>query len=253
MRAYPEFYMTPDLYLAAFFILLLAYFIRGITGFGSGLIAIPLLAHFLPLTFVVPMMLALDFVASIVLSRHTRLQVRWDEIRVLIPTSIAGMLVGAFLLVSLPREPLLVGLGLFVIFFGLRYLFNVHGEKLISRWWSLPTGMSGGLIGAMFGTGGPPYVVYLTHRLHDKTQLRGTLSGLFMLEGALRIITFLFMGLLLQPDMLKSLLLALPLMGLGLYLGNRVHLGITRQQQLALIGILLLGSGGSLLWKAWTL
>ena len=245
--------MTPELYLTAFFILLCAYLIRGITGFGSGLIAIPLLAHFLPLTFVVPLLLVLDFIASIVLSRHTRLQVRWDEIRVLIPTSIAGMVTGAVLLVNLPREPLLVGLGLFVIFFGLRYLFNIHGEKPISRWWSLPTGLSGGLIGAMFGTGGPPYVVYLTHRLHDKTQLRGTLSGLFMLDGALRIVTFLIMGLLLQPDLLQALLLALPLMGLGLYLGNRVHLGISRRQQLALIGVLLLGSGGSLLWKAWSI
>jgi uncharacterized membrane protein YfcA len=243
--------MTPDIYLAAVFILLFAYFIRGITGFGSGLIAIPLLAHFLPLTFVVPMVLALDFAASIALSRHTHLQVRWDEIRLLIPTSIVGMLIGALLLVNLPREPLLAGLGSFVIFFGLRYLFNVHGEQQISRWWSLPTGLSGGLIGAMFGTGGPPYVVYLSHRLHDKTQLRGTLSGLFMLEGALRILVFLFMGLLLQPDMLQALALSLPLMGLGLYLGNRVHLGISRRQQLALIGMLLLGSGASLLWKAW--
>ena len=57
--------MVPDLsmsepYLAAFFILLCAYFIRGITGFGSGLIAIPLLAHFLPLSFVVPMVLVTD-------------------------------------------------------------------------------------------------------------------------------------------------------------------------------------------------
>lgn len=244
--------MTPDIYFAAFFILLFAYIVRGITGFGSGLIAIPLLAHFLPLTFVVPMMLALDFVASIVLSHHTHLEVRWDEIKILMPTSLAGMLIGVILLVKLPHEPLLVGLGLFVIFFGLRYLFNVHNENPISRWWSLPTGLSGGLIGAMFGTGGPPYVVYLSHRLHDKTQLRGTLSGLFMLEGALRIVTFLIMGLLFQPDILKSLLLSLPIMAIGLYLGNRVHLGITRQQQLGMIGVLLLGSGGSLLWKAWS-
>ena len=244
--------MTPDIYFAAFFILMFAYFIRGITGFGSGLIAIPLLAHSLPLTFVVPMMLALDFVASIVLSRHTRMQVRWDEIKILMPTSLIGMLIGVVLLVKLPHQPLLVGLGLFVIFFGLRYLFNVHSETTISRWWSLPTGLSGGLIGAMFGTGGPPYVIYLSHRLHDKSQLRGTLSGLFLLEGALRITTFLFMGLLFQPNILISLLLSLPLMALGLYLGDKVHLGITRQQQLAMVGILLLGSGASLLWKAWS-
>ena len=98
--------MTPETYLAAFLILLLAYFLRGITGFGSGLIAIPLLAHFLPLTFVVPMVLVLDFAASIVLSSHTRLLVRWDEIRWLLPTSIFGIVVGSALLVSLPREPL---------------------------------------------------------------------------------------------------------------------------------------------------
>ncbi|MDT8451821.1 MAG: sulfite exporter TauE/SafE family protein [Gammaproteobacteria bacterium] len=243
--------MTPEVYLAAFFILLFAYFLRGITGFGSGLIAIPLLAHFLPLTFVVPMVLVLDFVASVVLSRHTRLQVRWDEIQFLIPASIIGILLGTFLLVNLPREPLLVALALFVIIFGLRYVFNVHGEKPISRWWSLPTGLIGGLIGALFGTGGPPYVVYLSHRLHDKTQLRGTLSGLFMFDGALRIITFLIFGLLLQTEMLTALLLALPLMMLGLYLGNRVHLGISHRQQMAIIGGLLLLSGGSLLWKAW--
>jgi uncharacterized membrane protein YfcA len=242
--------MTLETYLAAFFILLLAYLLRGITGFGSGLIAIPLLAHILPLTFVVPMVLVLDFAASIVLSSRKHMQVRWDEVRPLLPPSVIGILLGSFLLISLPREPLLVSLGLFVIFFGLRYVFNVHSEKPISRWWSVPTGLSGGLIGAMFGTGGPPYVVYLSHRLHDKTQLRGTLSGLFLLDGAFRIVTFLSLGLLLQADMFTALLMGLPVTGIGLYLGNKVHLGITHRQQLAVIGCLLLLSGGSLLWKA---
>jgi uncharacterized membrane protein YfcA len=244
--------MTSETYLAAFLILLLAYFLRGITGFGSGLIAIPLLAHILPLTFVVPMVLVLDFVASIVLSSRKHMQVRWDEIRPLLPTSIVGIVIGSFMLISLPREPLLVSLGLFVIFFGLRYVFNIHGDKPISRWWSVPTGLSGGLIGALFGTGGPPYVVYFSHRLHDKTQLRGTLSGLFLLDGAFRVITFLSLGLLLQADMFTALLMGLPVAGIGLYLGNKVHLGITHRQQLAVIGGLLLVSGGSLLWKAFS-
>lgn len=238
-----------DHYTVAAAILLGAYFIRGITGFGSGLIAVPLLAHFLPLSFVVPAMLVLDLVASLALMGHARLQVHWDEIRWLLPSTIAGTLAGAVLLVNLPREPLLVGLASFVIFFGLRYVFNVHGEQTISRWWSVPTGLSGGLIGAMFGTGGPPYVVYLSHRLHDKTRLRGTLSGLFMIEGALRTATFLVMGLFAQERMVTTIVLALPLVAAGLVLGHRVHTGISRRQQLALIGALLITSGVSLLWK----
>jgi len=93
--------------------------------------------------------------------------------------------------------------------------------------------------------------VYLSHRLHDKTKLRGTLSGLFLLDGAFRFITFLSLGLLFQAEMLSSLLMGLPITAIGLYLGNKVHLGITHRQQLAIIGCLLLVSGGSLLWKAW--
>jgi hypothetical protein len=52
--------------------------------------------------------------------------------------------------------------------------------------------------------------------------------------------------------MFNALLMGLPVMAIGLYLGNKVHLGITQRQQLAIIGCLLLVSGGSLLWKAFS-
>lgn len=232
-------------------ILLAAYFIRGITGFGSGLIAVPLLAHLAPLQFVVPLCLVLDFSASLALSRHGRHQVRWDEIRPLLPFTILGIVLGSLLLLNLPREPLLIGLGLFVMLFGMRYVLNLHGEGTLSRRWAPPAGLLGGMIGALFGTGGPPYVIYLTHRLRDKFELRATFSGLFLLEGALRILSFLVAGLLLQAELFRTLLFALPVMALGLFLGNRVHVGIGQRQMVLLIGLLLVVSGASLLWRAW--
>ena len=242
--------MGAEAYVAALGIILAAYFIRGITGFGSGLIAVPLLAHFLPLQTVVPLVLVLDFSASLLLSRHTRAQVRWDEIRPLLPTTLIGILAGVSLLVNLPREPLLTGLAVFVLFFALRYLFNIHGERRISRLWALPAGFTGGLTSALFGTGGPPYVIYLSHRTREKSALRATFSGLFMLDGALRIVTFLATGLL-ASDLLPCIALSLPVMAAGLYFGNKAHLGISNRQTLTLIGALLLVSGASLLWKVW--
>jgi uncharacterized membrane protein YfcA len=232
-------------------IILVAFVIRGITGFGSGLIAVPLLAHFLPLQFVVPFMLVLDFTAAVTLLGGQGLrQVRWDELKPLVPFGIAGVLLGISLLMNLPKTPLLLGLGVFVLIFGLRSLLNLHGEHTISRLWAIPAGLTGGTVGALFGTGGPPYVIYLSHRLHDKGELRATFSGLFMIEGGLRVILFLFTGLLLQENMATALLLALPVSMLGLYLGHHVHLGIGRAQMMKLIGLLLLGSGASLIWKA---
>lgn len=211
----------------------------------------PLLAHFLPLQFVVPFVLVLDFTASIALGGTTRDQIDWNELKPLLPFGAAGVLLGVTLLIRMPREPLLIGLGIFVLIFGARTLLNIHGEKPISRLWAVPAGLTGGTVGALFGTGGPPYIIYLSHRLKDKTKLRATFSGLFTLEGGLRVVTFLATGLLLQGGMLTALLAALPIMALGLYLGHRVHLGISSRQMLKLIGALLIGSGASLIWKAW--
>jgi uncharacterized protein len=232
-------------------IILFAYFVRGISGFGSGLIAVPLLAHFAPLTFVVPLILVTDFTASAVLGRAVRGHIQWREIRALLPASALGVILGVTLLLKLPRESLLTALGVFVLIFGVRNVLNLHGAKPVSRRWAWPAGLVGGTVGAMFGTGGPPYVIYLTHRLRDKSQLRATFSGLFMLDGGIRVVTFLVTGLLLQPDLLWAVPGALPLLGLGLYLGHRAHVGLSPKQILRVIGTILLVSGTSLLWKAW--
>lgn len=231
-------------------ILLTAYFIRGITGFGSGLIAVPLLALFLPLKFVVPMVLLLDFTASIVIGGFNFKHVKWGEIGILIPFGLIGVVLGTNLLVNLPSEPMLFALSAFVFIFALRNLFNIHGEKLASRGWAVPTALTGGTVGALFGTGGPPYVIYLSHRIHNKSDLRATLSALFFTEGLMRIISFLIVGLLMSTKVWLAYFAALPLVLGALYLGGRVHVGLAPSQMTRLVGVLLLVSSVSLLFKA---
>lgn len=235
---------------AATVILATAYFIRGITGFGSGLISVPLLALFLPLQFVVPLVLLLDFTASMVIGGFNFTRVRWSEIRLLVPFSIVGVIAGTYLLIHLPPEPMLIALGLLVLVFGLRNLLNLHGHKPVSRIWAAPAGVAGGTVGALFGTGGPPYVIYLNHRLQDKSDLRATFSALFFAEGAVRIASFLVAGLLLTPEIWLAFGLALPLMLGALYVGGRIHIGLSAAQMTRLVGLLLLGSGVTLLIKA---
>jgi uncharacterized membrane protein YfcA len=231
-------------------VLLTAYFIRGITGFGSGLISVPLLALFLPLTFVVPLVLLLDFTASIVIGGFNVKQVKWGEIGVLIPFSVLGVILGTHLLVNLPLMPMLIALAVFVFLFALRNLFNMHGDKPISRGWAPPAALTGGTVGALFGTGGPPYVIYLSHRIREKGELRATFSALFFAEGLMRIISFLIAGLLLSANVWIAYLAALPLMLGAVYLGGRVHVGLAPSQMTRLIGVLLLVSSVSLVYKA---
>ena len=231
-------------------ILLVAYFIRGITGFGSGLISVPLLALFLPLKFVVPLILLLDFTASIVIGGLNFKRVKWGEVGVLIPFGIVGVVLGTTLLVNLPSEPMLIALAVFVFIFALRSLFNIHGDKPASRAWAVPASLTGGTVGALFGTGGPPYVIYLSHRIRDKSDLRATFSALFFTEGLMRIASFVVAGLLMSGQVWVTYFAALPLVLGMLYLGGRVHVGLSQQQMTRLVGVLLLVSSVSLLFKA---
>ncbi|MDR3394633.1 MAG: sulfite exporter TauE/SafE family protein [Parasulfuritortus sp.] len=232
-------------------VLLVAYFIRGISGFGSGLVAVPLLALKLPLTFVVPLILLTDFTSSLVLGGLNFKQVAWPEIRRLLPTGLIGVVTGTFLLVSLPKNPVLIGLGSFVILFALRgLLLSGREPKPVSTRWAWPAGLTGGMVGALFGTGGPPYVIYLSHRLFDKGQLRATFSGLFMLDGLSRIISFTVSGLLLDTRLLWAYLGAMPVALLALWLGSHVHTRLTQVQMMKVISLILLGSGLSLYFKA---
>lgn len=238
--------------LHAVLVLLLAYFIRGISGFGSGLVAVPLLAMVFPLPLVVPTILLLDFTASLVLGGLNLKHVRWDEVRPLVPFGVLGVVLGTTLLINTPRTPLLMGLGAFVLIFAIRNLLNLHGDRPVSRWWALPASLTGGTIGALFGTGGPPYVIYLSHRLRDKGQLRATFSGVFFLEGMVRIASFAGAGLLLNMQVLKGYGFGLPIALFALYGGSHVHTGLSQSQVMRMIGALLLLSSLSLFVKALT-
>jgi uncharacterized membrane protein YfcA len=232
-------------------VLLLAYFIRGISGFGSGLVAVPLLALKLPLTFVVPLILLTDFTSSLVLGGLNFRQVAWSEIRRLLPTGLIGVMTGTFLLVSMPRAPILIGLGSFIILFALRSLLLSGREpKPIATWWARPAGLAGGMVGALFGTGGPPYVIYLSHRLFDKSQLRATFSGLFILDGLSRIVSFTISGLLLDIRLAWAYLGAMPIALAALWLGSHAHTRLSQSQMMKIISLILLGSGISLFFKA---
>src|SRR5258706_15239156 len=210
-------------------ILMSAYFIRGITGFGSALISVPLLALSQPLQFAVPLVLALDFTASLVLGGLNRKQANWSEIKILLPFGMIGACLGAYALVTLPTTPILLTLGAFTMFFGFRNIFGLQPVGQLSRVRAIPAGLAGGGAGALFGTGGPPYIMYLTRRLLDKGEVRATFSWLFAIEGGVRLAIFLFAGLLLDTKLQIAYVLGLIPVAAGPEPGNKVHPAINEE------------------------
>lgn len=242
--------MSPELS-AAGAAIVFAYLVRGVSGFGSALLAVPLLAHLYPLTLVVPLMVVLDMVAALALTAVGQRagHVDWREVAVLVPGTLVGVAAGLWILLNIEADWLLLLLAVFVIFFGLRFLAGVHGSRSVSRGWALPAGFVGGTVGSVFATGGPPYVIYLGHRIAAKQALRGTLSAVFLIDGAIRLAAMTAGGLLSRADLVPLLALGSVAMAAGLALGHRLHVGLSERQMAVVVGALLVASGGSLLWR----
>jgi hypothetical protein len=228
---------------------LLAYIILGISGFGSALVTTSLLVHFLPLQTVVPLVVMVDFLATVFNGVRFREHIEVAELKLLIPAVIIGILSGVTLLTTLPKHAALLMLGGFVTGYGIYRLVTRPSAKPVSRWWGVPTGLIGGLIGGLFGVGGPIYATYLAARIPDPARMRATLSAVFSFSTGLRVTVYLISGLLLQSEVWWAFLLLLPSMPIGLAIGHRLHARLTREQVGRFISILLVISGLSLLWK----
>ncbi len=233
---------------AATAILVVAYVVRGITGFGSGLIAIPLLTLMLPLTLVVPLIGLLDYLASLTHGFHHRRQIRWRELLPLLPFSLAGLLIALYLFKTVDAVLLSRILGGIVLLYALYSLFSHPPKGGHSRAWAAPLGGLGALIGTLFGTGGPFYVIYLQLRGLDKAAFRASVATIFLLDGMGRIVGYTASGFY-TGELMWMLLAALPVAGAALYAGGHIHTSISAESFRRAIGVVLIGSGLMLLLR----
>ena len=195
---------------AAAVIVVLGYIVYGLTGFGASIIAIPLLALFLPLRFAVPMMLVFDLVTGLLLGLRNRRQLSKVELLRLLPIVAVGMVGGVTLLVQVAERWLLLGLGSFVVGYAAWSLLSRKLPLPISVRWAYPAGLIGGAFTALYGTGGPVYTVYLARRLADKTQLRATVGVLVFCTALIRLVLFTGSGFYRQTGLLPLALALLP-------------------------------------------
>lgn len=224
-----------------------AYTVRGLAGFGSGLIAIPLLALSFPLTVVVPLVVALDYLGSATQGLKNRELISWRDLLPLLPFTVVGVLGALYLLDALDADFLRRALGVFVLAYAVYQLLPLP-ELRATRLSAVPYGVLGGLVGTLFGTGGPFYVIYLSLRGLEKGALRASFATWFIIDGTMRLAGYAAFGFL-SLDTLIKLAAALPFAGVGLLLGGRIHTNISEQAFRRVISVLLLISGCGLLLK----
>lgn len=235
----------------AVLIIFCAYFIFGVSGFGSSIVAVPLLVQLYPLTTVVPMMVLMDICASLYLGRKVSGDANKKELVWLFPFTLIGMAIGIALLMNSPSEPLLLTLGLFAAANGMRILFQRSSVEHIAihKWWALPFGTAGGIFTALFATGGPIYVSYLGMRIVDPKVVRATMAFAIFMLTILRLIFMVAVGLILSLDVLiLAAVLAAPLF-IGITAGTKFHTKLSQSAMKRSVGLILIFSGMMLLLR----
>lgn len=227
-----------------------AYVVMGLSGFGSTMISVPILAHFLPLSYLVPLMVLIDLASTLLIGHQGREHVAKAELKLLVPLMFVGLIVGVTLLVGVPDRYLRAALGVFAAAIGINGIFNPVLKSAISRLWVIPAGLVGGVASTLFGAGGPIYATYLSGRLNDKSQLRSTVSTLISISAFSRGVVYAVSGLLLTKAIFLGLILMAPFAWLGLKIGGHIHVGLTHTQMRRVVGTVLVCAGLSLLARA---
>ena len=158
-----------------------------------------------------------------------------------------GILGGLYLLTVMPTWILAKTLGVFVIAFGIYQLLPfrpARGSRVAATY----CGILGGLLGTLFGTGGPFYAIYLNMRALDRTAFRATFALNFLIDGGVRLIAYAVLGIL-HRETLLHIAAAVPIAAAGLFAGGRIQTGLSQRTFVQIIGILLLGGGIALLLR----
>jgi uncharacterized membrane protein YfcA len=224
--------------------------IFGITGFGAALVTIPLATHLVPLKFALALFVIVDLAAAVSVGlENPRNAVRREWTR-LVPMILAGTALGVTLLVNLPRAVGMLLLGIFVIGFAL-YTLRPHArQRIVSSAWAWVAGFAGGITSTLFGAGGPPYAIYLSQRGLSKEQFRATLGLATLTSISVRLVAFVLTGLLLDAKVWLTALAAVPGCLLGIWIARKIFARISRDALMRAVALLLLASGGSLIFRA---
>lgn len=232
---------------------LFAYIVRGMSGFGAGLVAAPMLAFVLPVHVIVPTTGLLVFILFVFITVRDRRDVIWRELKLLVAPTIAGVIAGLVLFRLLDNRLLVIMLGGFLVLYAV-YMLAVHAFGLpgfkCSERWAIPLGFGGSFFDTLFGGGGGTLVVIYMHaRGHGRTEFRATLAMLWFLEMIARIGGYGIAGYY-TSEVLILVAALVPFMWAGTWIGERLGNRVSPETfSRILAGVLLLG-GVTLLLKS---
>ncbi len=200
--------------------LALAGFVRGFSGFGSGLIAIPVVSAVLGPQVAVPLLAIVDFVLSLPMLPPAFRRADWKTV---LPAALAALVtvpIGALILTWSDPVTLRWGLSATVILMLLLLMSGWRYRGTPQPAISATIGAVAGVFGGTAGIAGPPVITYWMSGPAEKDVLRANLISFFVFTAVSALISYFVAGLF-TTDIIILSVIAAPIYALAIWLGVR--------------------------------
>lgn len=233
------------------FVIIVSYAIRGSAGFGG--VTVPLLAWVMSLKTVAPMVTFLGILSSVAILRTEYKYIVWKDLWRIMPWCVLGVAAGLYFFKVLDSRTLAKALGVFVMAYGAHSFWASARPALRVRlpmFAVIPTaGTTAGFVGTIFGSmAGMFFAIYLDLLKHAKREFRATVAGILFALGLFRGAGYLSLGAY-DREAIIACAAALPLMAVGIFIGNRVHANLAPLAFKRLVAAILIASGVPLLMR----
>lgn len=200
-------------------VVFLAGFVQGFSGFGSVLLALPLLALFMDVKTAIPLMALAGLPLTVFLMIPLWKHLDWRKISPLAIGSLAGVPCGVFLLRTLPSTVIMIVIGVILLLYGLYGLLINPVTLAPNKGWGYAFGFLSGSLGGGFSTPGPPAIIYASLQTWSPDEIKVTLQGYFFIVGILIVALQAVSGAI-TANVIRYFLVAIIPITAGTYAGN---------------------------------
>jgi uncharacterized membrane protein YfcA len=217
----------PWFYVAAVPAVLLFGISKGGFGGGLGTLAVPLMALVISpvqaAAILLPVLCLMDLVS---LWQYRRLWI-WAELRILLPASLVGIVVGTLLFEYMSPSVLRLIVGSVAVLFTVHYCLSTGRSKDRALKHFPPAigvlgGAAAGFTSFVAHAGGPPVSMYLLRRPLNRTDFVATAVLFFAVVNYVKLVPYAWLGQLQSGNLLTSLVLS-PLAPIGVMIGVYLH------------------------------
>jgi uncharacterized protein len=248
--------MMAETLIIAVFGVFAASLLRGFTGFGFGIAAVPLLSLALPPTKAVPFVVVLQVIVGGVGLRQAWSLCDWRAVGDLSPGLVLGIPIGLAVLTTLRADTVRLAIGCLILASVVLLWRGLRLSRTPSRGLTIAVGLVAGVMSGLSSMGGPPIVVYLLALSHEAAVVRASSIVYFLLAAMVSLLLMSLNGLI-DREILSWSVASVPVLMAGTYLGNwgfrhsrPHHHRLTAMVLLSVLALLLIARGLGGWWTA---